>query len=303
VHHHLAYGIRLEPGVQSCEETMDKRSGSCRDMAWLLCQMLRHLGLASRFASGYLIQLKADVDALDGPNGPAEDFTDLQAGCEVYLPGAGWVGLDPTSGLFAGEGHIPLCCTPNPSSAAPISGVLDPCESTLHHSMTVTRIHEDHRVSKPYPPLLWQAIDDLGQKVDQDLIAGDVRLTMGGEPTFVSLDERDHPAWETAALGGQKKALAYTLFQPLCPAGSVQQFSHGKWYPGEILPRWSMASYGRKDGLPIWKNRARLADPEKSESHTPEMAKAFLQDLVKVLGVSGDAILPAFEDIPYALWK
>jgi len=303
VHHHLAYGIRLEPGVQSCEETMDKRSGSCRDMAWLLCQMLRHLGLASRFASGYLIQLKADVAALDGPDGPKEDFTDLHAWCEVYLPGAGWVGLDPTSGLFAGEGHIPLCCTPNPSSAAPISGVLDPCESTLHHSMTVTRIHEDHRVSKPYPPLLWQAIDDLGQKVDQDLIAGDVRLTMGGEPTFVSLDERDHPAWETAALGGQKKALAYTLFQPLCPAGSVQQFSHGKWYPGEILPRWSMASYGRKDGLPIWKNRARLADPEKSEGHTPEMAKAFLQDLVKVLGVSGDGILPAFEDIPYALWK
>lgn len=300
----IAYSIRMEPGVQSCEETLERALGSCRDSGWLLVQILRHLGLAARFASGYLVQLTADVPALDGPSGPSADFTDLHAWAEVYLPGAGWVGLDPTSGLFAGEGHIPLACTPHPVSAAPVTGATDKCEVTFAFDNSVRRLREDPRVTKPYTDEQWATINSLGEQVDGELIAQDVRLTMGGEPTFVSIDDREAPEWNTEADGPHKRKLANQLLRRLQDAfgaGGILQYGQGKWYPGEPLPRWKLAAYWRTDGIALWRNPNLLADISHNDRVTVEQAQRFTETLAAYLQLSPTTVSPAYEDVFYYL--
>ena len=302
----IKYTIRLEPGVQTQEETLEKMSGSCRDSAWLLCQLFRHCGLAARFVSGYLIQLKADVKALDGPSGTEKDFTDLHAWCEVYLPGGGWIGLDPTSGLLAGEGHIPLACTPDPTSAAPISGAVDECECKFSFEMGVTRIYESPRVTKPYTEEQWEGIEQLGHAIDADLNKNDVRLTMGGEPTFVSVDDPDGPEWNFTAVSHKKRVLSGELIKRLrkqFAPGSLLHYGQGKWYPGEPLPRWSLAAYWRKDGVPIWKDDSLIADESKDYGHGAKEAKELLGRIAKVVGADPKHLIPAYEDAFYYLWK
>ncbi len=299
VQEHVRYLIRMEPGVQGPEETLELGSGSCRDSGWLLVQVLRRLGLAARFVSGYLIQLKPDVKPLEGPEGPGEDFTDLHAWAEVYLPGAGWVGLDPTSGLFAGEGHIPLAAAPEPLSAAPVSGSVDDCEVTFLHEMKVTRIHEDPRVTKPYTDQQWREIESLGELIDDELRAGDVRLTMGGEPTFVSIDDMDGEEWNTAALGPAKERLAGELLKQIrCrfSEGGLLHFGQGKWYPGESLPRWAFTCYWRTDGHSLWRDDRWLAEPGKDYGYGPEEAKLFTEELSSRLAIGPDYVITAFED-------
>ncbi|MGO4395984.1 DUF2126 domain-containing protein [Variovorax sp. M-6] len=300
------YLIRMEPGVQTPEETLTNGSGSCRDSGWLLVQLLRHCGLAARFVSGYLIQLTPDVKALDGPSGTTVDFTDLHAWCEVYLPGAGWIGLDATSGLLAGEGHIPLACTPTPSSAAPIEGAVDEAEVEFGHEMKVTRIHESPRVTKPYTDAQWAEVLALGDAVDKCLKAGDVRLTMGGEPTYVATSDRDAAEWNTDALGPTKRGYATELVHKLRAEygqGGFLHFGQGKWYPGEQLPRWALSIFWRADGQTLWHNPALFADERTPTHYTSEDARRFTTELAHRLGLTERYIQPGYEDVYYYLWR
>ena len=302
----VKYVIRMEPGVQPPELTLGKGSGSCRDSAWLMCQTLRHLGFASRFASGYLIQLAPDLKALDGPSGTEVDFTDLHAWCEVYLPGAGWIGFDPTSGLLAGEGHIPLSCTPEPASAAPVTGAVDPCESQLEHEMRLTRIHESPRVTKPYTEEQWSDVLKLGEKIDLELNQADVRLTMGGEPTFVSIDHPDAPEWNFDAVSPAKRVLSGELLRRLrerFAPGAVLHYGQGKWYPGEALPRYALTALWRRDGVPVWQNPALLADESTDYEHGLREARLLTERLAQLLRVSPACILPGHEDALYYVWR
>ncbi|HEY6818155.1 MAG TPA: transglutaminase family protein [Mycobacterium sp.] len=299
----LGYSLRMEHGVQTPDFTLRTGIGSCRDFAWLLVSILRQMGLAARFVSGYLVQLASDVKALDGPSGPAADFTDLHAWAEVYIPGAGWIGLDPTSGLFAGEGHIPLAATPSPESAAPITGNTDPCEAVLEFSNTVTRIHEDPRVTLPYTDEAWATIQDVARGVDRRLTDGDVRLTVGGEPTFVSVDNQVDDEWITAADGPHKRERASELAARLkaqwAPQGLVHR-GQGRWYPGEPLPRWQIGLYWRTDGQPLWPDETLLADPWVTDPAGPPAPDSAAQDLLAAiadgLSLPLSQVRPAYED-------
>jgi len=302
----IAYLIRLEPGVQTPEETLVNASGSCRDSGWLLVQLLRHLGLAARFVSGYLIQLKSDVKSLDGPSGTEVDFTDLHAWCEVYLPGAGWIGFDPTSGLLAGEGHIPLACSPDPSSAAPVTGVLDEAETEFEHTMKVSRVWEAPRVTLPYTDAQWADIEMLGHRVDADLSRNDVRLTQGGEPTFVSVDDRDGAEWNTDAMGPTKRPLSADLMEKLRAKygeGGLLHYGQGKWYPGEQLPRWSLNLFWRKDREPLWTHPELFASERHNHGVTEQQALEFLHGVAQRLHLDTQHVFPAYEDTWYYLWR
>ncbi|TGL64149.1 DUF2126 domain-containing protein [Leptospira sarikeiensis] len=310
VYEDISYVIRMEPGVQTCTQTLERKSGSCRDSAFLLVQILRHIGLAARFVSGYLIQLKPDEVALNGPAGPKEDFTDLHAWAEVFLPGAGWIGLDPTSGLFAGEGHIPLAAVPEPGSASPVFGYSDPAESKFGFRMEVKRFQESPRVTKPYSDPSWDRVLKIGKHLDERCKKNDIRVSIGGEPTFISDTDRQDPQWNTAALGKEKLEFGETLLSKLrkqFSPGSIVQVTQGKWYPGEPLPRWSLNTFWRKDGEKLWSKEelfSSSAENKKSDlDEKLESSETFGDEICKALGISPKHKVSLYEDGFYYLWK
>jgi transglutaminase-like putative cysteine protease len=295
----IAYIVRLETGVQTPEETLALAKGSCRDSSWLLVQVLRHLGIAARFVSGYLIQLKPDLVALDGPAGARHDFTDLHAWCEVYIPGAGWIGLDPTSGLLTGESHVPLAATPDFRNAAPISGMASFANVDFRFDMRVDRVAEHPRITKPFSDASWQALDALGEEVDTVLKQQDVRLTMGGEPTFVSIDDFESEEWNTAAVGPSKREKADLLIRRLrekfAPGGFLH-YGQGKWYPGESLPRWTFSLFWRTDGEPVWSDPSLIAAEKADGKTTSQQAEALLTAIAGELGIDTGMVAEAYED-------
>src|SRR5271170_5451060 len=293
----IGYVTRLDPGVQTCEDTLEKRMGSCRDSAWLLVQILRHLGIAARFVSGYLIQLAADESEPVGSNGPQTDSAALHAWTEAFLPGAGWIGMDPTSGLLAGEGHIPLVCTPNASRAAPIEGTVELASVDFSYSMSVRRLNDTPRLSRPFTEEDWAKVQELAHVVDADLKAQDVRLTMGGEPTFVGIDEPESPQWNIDALGSMKRTRGMALIQCLrekMAHGALLHYGQGKWYPGEPLPRWALSCYWRGDGVPVWANVDLIAREDRDYGFGAADALEFMEALTRRLQVSVENVLPAY---------
>jgi uncharacterized protein (DUF2126 family)/transglutaminase-like putative cysteine protease len=298
----IGYVTRLQPGVQTSEETLEKRMGSCRDSAWLLVQSLRNLGIAARFVSGYLIQLAVEDGAVDGPgSGPKVDSADLHAWAEAFLPGAGWIGMDPTSGLLAGEGHIPLVCTPTASQAAPIGGTLEPAGADFSYSISVRRLNDARRTSKPFTEEEWQRVSQIAHGVDAELKAQDVRLTMGGEPTFVGIDDPESPQWNTEPLGSMKRTRGLALIQGLrekTAPGALLHYGQGKWYPGEPLPRWALNCYWRADGVPVWADTNFIAREDQEYGFGPEEAFRFMAALTRRLQMSSENILPAYDSEP-----
>jgi uncharacterized protein (DUF2126 family)/transglutaminase-like putative cysteine protease len=296
VRNEIDYVTRLDPGVQTCEQTLEKSSGSCRDSAWLLVQILRRLGIAARFVSGYLIQLAPDERAPEGPSGAQTDSADFHAWAEVFLPGAGWIGMDPTSGLFAGEGHIPIVCTPNASKAAPIEGTVELAKVDFSYSMSVRRLNDEPRTSKPFTEEDWLQVEQVAHRFDADLEAQDVRLTMGGEPTFVGIDEPESPQWNIDALGPMKRirglALIRCLRKRVAPGG-VLHYGQGKWYPGEPLPRWALSCAWRADRIPVWENIDLIACEDHDYGFGAADAFKFMEALTRRLQVSFENVLPA----------
>ncbi|HET6981404.1 MAG TPA: transglutaminase family protein, partial [Myxococcaceae bacterium] len=294
VNQRVRYVLRDEPGVWTPEQTLTEGRGSCRDSAVLTMALLRARGLATRFVSGYLVQLADEGMLPDEPRGVGRDVVDLHAWAEVFLPGAGWIGLDATSGLLCGEGHIPLACSATPAQAAPVEGTSDCAASEVTFDVRLARLGHEPRPTAPFPDSVYAELLDSADRADGSLRDAGLSLTSGGEPTFNSREEAAAPEWNEAALGPSKWTqglrLCAELRRRMLP-GAVLLAGQGKHYPGESLPRWSLELVGRADGQPVWTGD--IAPASRSLGVTE--VQAVIASIAQRLGLSA-GVLAAYED-------
>jgi uncharacterized protein (DUF2126 family)/transglutaminase-like putative cysteine protease len=292
VRERIAYVIRNEPGVWTPEETLAAKRGSCRDSAVLLVALMRARGIAARFVSGYLVQLADEGMIPDEPKGVSSDVVDLHAWAEAYLPGAGWIGFDGTSGLLCGEGHIPLASTASPSHASPLDGTSDVGASAVEFSTSIHRLGHEVRPTAPYTDEVWSQLVDAGDRTDAALTASGLEVWIGGEPTFIAREGQTKEEWQGGAIGADKwkrgRKLADQLRDRLAPGGLIL-FRQGKVYPGESLPRWALDVIARRDGQPLWPARSLV------EAGTIDHAKTVATKLAAELGIAA-ALHAAYED-------
>ncbi|MBZ0189656.1 MAG: transglutaminase family protein [Candidatus Obscuribacterales bacterium] len=297
----IAYVVREETGIQESEQTLSLQSGSCRDSAVLLMDVYRSAGLAARFASGYLLQALEPEDA-DKSKEKHRVQLDLHAWAEVYVPGAGWVGLDATSGMLCGEEHIPLACAATPLEAAPVTGTASSVASKFETFSEAVKLGLEVEPERPYTESDWRRILECGQAVDASLLKSGVELTSGGEPTWTTDDMSNLPEWSTQALGEKKWLKAARLFVGLSKRfadGVLPIVGAGKLYPHETSPRWALTLLWRKDEEPIWLNQD-LIDWEITEkcrnySRGIELCLEFGRVLSEKLGVKAN-LIAGYED-------
>src|SRR6185295_5980063 len=170
----------------------------------------------------------------------------------------------------------------------------------------VSRIRESPRTTKPYSDAEWRKLIAVGETIERDIGKNDLRLTMGGEPTFVSIDDMDGEEWNTLALGPEKRRRAGLLFRRLADRfarGPLLHFGQGKWYPGEQLPRWALGCWWRKDGQPIWRDPHLTAIEDKPVGATADVAQRFAASFAERLQLDPSYLFQAFEDTWYYLWR
>src|SRR5215469_5661941 len=219
----IAYEVRLEGDARLPSETIELRSGACRDTSLLCATILRKIGLAVRVVSGFLCEFHVDVEDRRSESG-------LHAWIEAYLPGAGWIGIDPTNGTFCDHRFIPTAVGIRMQDVAPVQGSFFGKATGHFDSHLDLNLITERDMSK------------IAAQVEKTLASEGVTLTMGGEPTFIPA-KPDAPEWNFAAIGPAKLKYAYAFAEKLvetsCPE-AITLYTPGKFYPGEINPRWAL---------------------------------------------------------------